>query len=79
MNGNDSTESKNVEIAVDQIGQYTENELFMHKISHTQYVRRAGQNWCKKAKFIFSGVVLSTVECYMIITSLFKTINLEEQ
>ena len=44
MNGNDCTESKNVEIPVDQIGQYTENELLMHKISHTQYVRQAGQN-----------------------------------
>ena len=33
-------ESKNVEIPVDQIGHNTKNELFQHKISHTQYFGR---------------------------------------
>ena len=41
MNGKYFAESKNVEIPVEQIGQNTKNELFQHKISHTQYLRRA--------------------------------------
>ena len=41
MNGKYFAESKNVEIPVEQTGQNTKNELFQHKISHTQYLRRA--------------------------------------
>ena len=79
MNGNYCAESKNVEISVDQIGQNTNNELFQHKISHTQYLRRAGRHWWKEAKVILSDVFLSTTESYMIITNILKTINLEKQ
>ena len=63
MNGNYCAESKNVEIPVDQIGQITKINCFSTRQSHT----------------IFSGVFLSTTESYMIITNIFKTINLEEQ
>ena len=79
MNGNYCAERKNVEIPVDQIGQNTKNELFEHKISHTQYLRRTSRHWWKEAKAIFSGVYLSTTESYIIITNILKTINLEEQ
>ena len=73
MNRNYCAESENVEIPVDQIGQNTKNELFQHKISYTQYVRRASRQWWKEAKVIFSGVFLSTTECSMIITNILKT------
>ena len=43
MNRNYCAESENVEIPVDQIGQNTKNELFQHKISYTQYLRRASR------------------------------------
>ena len=62
MNDNYCAESKNVEVPVDQIGQNTKNELLQHKISHTQYLRRAGRHWCKEVKIIFSRVFLSTTE-----------------
>ena len=73
------TESKNVEIPVHQIGQNTKNELFHHKISHTQYLRRASRDWWKETKVIISRLFLSTAECYMIIANILNTINLEEQ
>ena len=38
MNGNYCAESKKVEIPVDQIGQNTQNELFLHKMSRTCYL-----------------------------------------
>ena len=44
MNDNYCAESKNVEVPVDQIGQNTKNELPQHKISHTQYLRRASRH-----------------------------------
>ena len=44
MNDNYCAESKNVEVPVDQIGQNTKNELLQHKISHTQYLRRASRH-----------------------------------
>ena len=62
MNDNYCAESKNVEVPVDQIGQNTKNELPQHKISHTQYLRRASRHWWKEVKIIFSGVFLSTTE-----------------
>ena len=43
MNGNYCDESKNVEIAVDQIGQYTKNELLQREIRHTQCLIRASR------------------------------------
>ena len=64
---------------VDQIGQNTKNKLFQHKISHTQYLRQASRHLWKEAKVILSGVFLSTMESYMIITNILKTIKLEEQ
>ena len=42
--GNYCAESKNVEIPEDQIGQNTKHELFQHKISHKQYLRRASRH-----------------------------------
>ena len=77
MNGNHCAESKNVEIPVDQIGQNRKNELFQHKTSHTQFLRRASLHGWKEAKV--TGVFLSTTECYIIITNILKTINLEKQ
>ena len=44
LNDNYCAESKNVEVPVDQIGQNTKNELPQHKISHTQYLRRASRH-----------------------------------
>ena len=43
MNGNYCYESKNVEIPVDQIGQYTKNELLQREIRHTQCLIRASR------------------------------------
>ena len=79
MNGNYFAESKNVEIPVEQIGQNTKNELFQHKISHTQYLRRASWQWWKEANVIFSGIFLSTREIYMVVINFFKNINLEKK
>ena len=79
MNGNYSAESKKVEILIDWIGQNAKNVLFQHRISETQYLRRARRHWWKEAKVIFSGVYLSTTESYMIIINILKTINLEEK
>ena len=42
--GNYCAESKTLEIPVHQIGQNTKNELLQHKISHTQYLRRASRH-----------------------------------
>ena len=63
---------------IHQIGHNKKNELFQHKISHTQYLRRASWHWWKKAKIISLGIFLSTTESY-IITNILKTINLEER
>ena len=44
MIGNYCAEGKNIEIPVDQIGENAKNELFQHKISQTQYLRRVSQH-----------------------------------
>ena len=72
--GSYCAESKNVEIWVEQIGQNTKNELFQNKISQTKYSRRASWYWWKDGKVIFLRVLLSTTECYMIITNILKAI-----
>ena len=38
MNGNYCAESKSVEVLVDEIRQNAKNELFPHKMSHTNYL-----------------------------------------
>ena len=78
MNGNYCAESKNFEALLDQIRQYTKNELFPHKMSQTHYLYRASRYWWKEAKVILLGVFLSTTESYVIITIILKTLNLEE-
>ena len=46
--------------------------------SHT-ILRRATWDWWKEANVIFSGIFLSTTECYMIITNIIKTTTLEDE
>ena len=72
-------ESYNTEILVDQMGQNTRNKLLQHKISHTQYLRRASRHWSEDTEIIFSAVFSSTTESYTIITNILKTTNLGEQ
>ena len=55
MNGNYCSESKNVEVLIDQTGQNTKNELFPHKMSHTHYLLRASRYCWKDAKVTFLG------------------------
>ena len=78
MKDNYCVENKNEEIPIDQSGQNTKNELFLHKISHTLYLRQACRHWWKEVKVIFSEVFLSTTESYIIITNIHKIINFEE-
>ena len=58
MNDHYGAESKGVETPLDQIGQNTKKELVQHKISHTQYWRRACRHWWKEAKVIFLWLFL---------------------
>ena len=62
---------------VGQTGQNTRNELLQLKISHTHFYNEP-VDMMKRQDNIAEGILVTT-ESYMIITNMFKTINLQKQ
>ena len=59
MNGNYCAESKYVEAPVDQIGQNTKKELFLHKTSHTLFITSQSILMKKGKGNIVGGILIN--------------------